>query len=501
MKNTSVKDTSVKGTSTKVVAVLFAPSDDMQSLEWARRTAGDDIKVLKRDEEDDWTLTRVLEAIKDACAEAGAQAAVFAYSDCPFLDDELTSKLIESHFKYCAQYTFADGYPYGFAPEVIDAGTAGILAELSKAAQSELGNKKMSRQAIWDLIKTDINSFEVETVIAPKDYRLWRLAFHNGDKRCRMACEALKTLTGTAPRYAAMSVDEKCQAAIKDIHVVRTVPAFYEVRIKGQNREAGLLTEMPLEKFVILAKQMKELSDTAVVSLNSGVSAAGDPAAHHDFVKVVETAARFGLDVLVETDGEGVTEEKALQCLEIQEKYGAKVMWIVKTAGGTAGEDVIILLAKYFHEDVYPQMVRTKETESALETFFRKWSAKDSPTGGKVLIQKYCSYCGKLPDEKPCDLSPLERNPCWHLRRDMVILADGTVPVCFAREKALEEKTPVSKNNVLGNAFTDGIAVLWDKMEEAAKKDLDTGVLDTGVFNGEKDELCRKCDEYYTFNF
>lgn len=485
----------------KVIAVLFAPSQDMSSLEWAHRTAGDDVIILN---EGDCTLRSVLMAIKNECKKAAAEAAVFAYSDCPFLDDEITKRLIENHFKYSAEYTFADGYPYGFAPEVIDAGAAGILCEL--------GDSKMSRTAIWDLIKTDINSFEVETLISPHDYRLWRLAFHNGDKRGRMACEALKKIKeelmarskDCGKKDSDFCADTLCQAAIKDIHVVRTVPAFYEVGISGRGNEEGKTERMSFDKFALLVKQIKELSDKAVVSL----SAMGEPLEHPEFIQFVETAAAAGLDVLVETDGKKATEQIASQCKNIADKHCTKIMWVIKNsaqsllleaekwaqakersadvnaAKESEAERAVCTLAKYFMGDVYPQMVRTKETEKALEPFYRKWSAKDSPSGGKVLIQKYCSYCGTLPDEKPCDLSPLERNPCWHLRRDMVILADGSVPLCFARERAL-------KDGILGNAFIDGLKVLWDKMEGAAKRDLD----------GKQDELCRKCDEYYTFNF
>ncbi|HAH62834.1 MAG TPA: hypothetical protein DCL73_12130, partial [Treponema sp.] len=90
-------------------------------------------------ENSSWTLTSLLDGIDSAAAQAGADAAVYAFADCPFLDKVLTGELVSTHEKYAAEYTFADGYPYGFASEVLDKGTVPILAELSRTAQQKLG--------------------------------------------------------------------------------------------------------------------------------------------------------------------------------------------------------------------------------------------------------------------------------------------------------------------------------------------------------------------------
>ena len=119
--------------------------------------------------------------------------------------------------------------------------------------------------------------------------------------------------------------------------------------------------------------------------------------------------------------------------------------------------------------------------KSELESFFRFWRDKNSPSGGKVIIQKYNSYCGKLPDKKSADLSPLERNVCWHLKRDMIILFDGTVPLCRQR----------GFGNIQGNAFSEKICDIWNKRENMIRNHIDSNYGD----------LCGACDEFYTFNF
>jgi hypothetical protein len=53
------------------------------------------------------------------------------------------------------------------------------------------------------------------------------------------------------------------------------------------------------------------------------------------------------------------------------------------------------------------------ENEEHLEDFYRIWSEQ----GAQVIVQKYDSYAGFLPERQPADLSPLNRFRCWHLKR------------------------------------------------------------------------------------
>ena len=86
-----------------------------------------------------------------------------------------------------------------------------------------------------------------------------------------------------------------------------------------------------------------------------------------------------------------------------------------------------------------------------------------------------------LPPCKPADLSPVERNVCWHLRRDMNILSNGNVILC--RECVFD--------NVLGNVFEQELEEIWEKQDLELKNQMEC----------KYNEKCKLCDEFYTFNF
>ena len=130
---------------------------------------------------------------------------------------------------------------------------------------------------------------------------------------------------------------------------------------------------------------------------------------------------------------------------------------------------------------VYPQFVRMNQNEEELEPFFRYWNEKSNPSNGNLIIQKYDDFAGFLPPCKPADLSPLERNVCWHLRRDFTILLNGDVPSC---------KTCLF-GQINGNVFESSLEEIWQKNNQLIEEHI----------KNKYNQRCGKCDEYYTFNF
>ncbi len=433
-----------------------------------------------------------------------------AWADCPFLDAAMSVDLYAKHRKYAAEYTFADGYPYGFSPDILARGIIPILAELVKDNSSPV-----TRGFVFDAVKKDINSFDIETDIAPVDLRQLRLSLACDTRRNMRLCEALDGINSV--NYA--EIVEKRAAEL------RTLPAFYALQVSGKcpfecvycpypafcrsgkgSSPAISATSrgdfMSLDDFKAIIRKISLYSEDAVVSL----SLWGECAYHGDIAEMVRTVLSFpGLSLLLETTGIGWKQEVLEEISSIVKASGPRtngqlpVNWIVSLdAAGSACygsmhgiptpefSDSLLREAFAFTESlfaaypgaVWPQMVRMNDNEIELETFYRFWKQKF----GQVIIQKHDHFCRSVEDRRVADLSPLVRHPCWHLKRDMSILIDGTVPLC---------REDLYASRPFGNAVRDDLSLIWSGGRNMY-------VNHTGCnYEG----ICGACDEYYTYNF
>jgi len=468
------------------------------------------------------TVTELLENLIAGTENQNAESVIYTWSDCPFLDLELTKELCHQHEKYGAEYTFADGYPYGITPEIIHLGTLKILLQLSKQ-NPDLGEGKVSRTSIFDLIKKDINSFEIETLISDKDFRLSRLEFASGSKFGKILCERFEKLIEAEEKKLGKTLcaTEKCELAEKSPEILQVLPGFYNLQIASSchgscdycpypnacknhfGKNPAEITKndsfafMDFSNFQKFLEKANNFSDKAVISL----SLWGEPLLHLDFPKFVKAILENPkFSVLIETSGENLSLELIKEISEIKksskprENQYPPVIWILSFDAGTENLYKVLhpnskktysellefssILETEFPEEqgvkaVYKQFVRLTENECELEQFFR---------GNKnPLIQKYDNFQNRLPNRKPADLTPINRYPCWHLRRDISVLIDGSVPLC--RENLFE--------NILGNVFTDSLEEIFEKLKNPLIEQI----------NCEYKGLCANCDEYYTFNF
>jgi len=360
-----------------------------------------------------WTNAMVLAELASDTSRGSADFAVYAWADCPFLDTNLTREVVSAHIKYLAEYTFADGYPYGFAPEVIGTGALSVLSSLAQGVQKKVGDLPAGKDGIFSVMKGDVNSFEIETVIAPHDFRQLRLDFSCTTKASFISCKRLyDEALGKPVPFNALELSLLAQSSAS---VQQTVPAFYNVQIESacsgtcmycpypvafkekygvsprglpQSPSAKYVRDMSVASFRGLVGQMVSLSETAVVSF--GVW--GEPLLHPQFIEMAECILKNpSLSLLVETDGTTVTGFIAQQIAALVKEYPIRtsgqppVMWIVSLDAaseqkyamvrGATGTDnlgksafkkaveAVTILEAYFPGAVYPQLVRMNENE------------------------------------------------------------------------------------------------------------------------------------------
>lgn len=471
--------------------------------------------------------SELLAKIHHLAKESSSDAVIYSYADLPFLNRTLTNELLKTHFEYKCEYTFYEGYPYGFTPEIIDSGTIGILSELAKGSQAEEGRKPVCRETIFNLIKCDINSFEVESEISETDWRLLRLRFCCESKDTFLQCRnLLSSFDGDFNNFDAEKISE---AASKNAGVLKTIPSFYNIQISSARDlkplyEAGFSSEsseeaasfMNLENFSLFCKKISDYSEKTVLNIGFGGEALLNP----DFYAIVKEALKYeGLSVFFETSALAFTEDSIITLKNIVLQAAERtngwqpLMVAVRLDGvsapvyakmnGTSEENFMKAventkkLCAALPSMVYPQFTRMNQNEEELETFFRFWNEKSNASGGKLIIQKYNDYSGLLPSCKPADFSPVERNVCWHIRRDMTVMADGSLFACpnmaavFADSKNKSVKDSGAYEKCLGNVFESDLSELFDKSRDLVSDHINKNYC----------QCCGKCDEYYTFNF
>ncbi|MDR2445539.1 MAG: spiro-SPASM protein [Spirochaetaceae bacterium] len=448
-----------------------------------------------------------------ARAGEGFDLSYFCWADTPFLDGGLAEAIAGRHLRGAAEYSYADGWPDGLAPEILSPGTAGILARINGENEAPV-----ERDTIFAVLQKDINTFDIETEISAVDLRQHRLNLAACSKRNLLLLERFWE-AGVA---GAMSMaDTAGQLIIKQPELLRSLPAFYPIQVVSAcpqrcpvcpypksdhfaffdpfHREEGPVEDdfsiMKLEDFSTLLDRIVDFSGDAVVDL----SLWGEIALHPQRIELVrEVLRRPDLSLVIETSGIGweITDFQTLAgeaATAVPRKSGmAALSWIVSLDSNDEAEYRAVrgdgfgaalenahTIVSLFPKDAYVQALRMKGNEAYIEKFYRFWKGE----GANVIIQKYDSFCGSLPDRSAADLSPIKRYPCWHLMRDMPILLDGSVPVC---RSALPGITAV-----LGNAFGEGLDAIWQRGEERYERHCAQNY----------DGPCSKCDEYYTFNF
>ncbi len=415
------------------------------------------------------------------------QHVFFVWADTPLLDAELSTGMFTNHLRYFAEYSFAEGYPAGIAPEILD---LRIVPALLRIAGDE--DCPMERGSLFELIQKEINSFDLETEISPVDLRMLRASLSCDTKRNTMLVERVLSAGGKEAGGVIRVLQQKPE-------VLRTLPAYVPVQVIGGCPQAcsycpfpafgtNILKnrdEMSLDDFETILDKVAGFSGDAVI----GLSLWGEPALHSRITRFVEAVARRpGLSLVVETSGVG-WQDGVLN--DIHERVGSFPEWIVsldavepalyeklRGRGYDEAKRTAERLLELVPERVHVQAVRMQENEPALEQFFRTWKERTE----KVIIQKYDHFCGFLPERKVTDLSPLSRFPCRHVKRDLPVLLNGSVPLC--REDLRGEYT-------LGNLLTQPIEDVWHHGEPYYRRHI----------TEDYPALCKGCDEYYTYNF
>ncbi|MCL2245355.1 MAG: spiro-SPASM protein [Treponema sp.] len=475
--------------------VLLTPSDgDFSGL-----------NGIQVEQSDSWTKRSVLQRISEL--QEGFNCIYFAYADCPFLDPSLAGVIAERHIRYAAEYSYADGWPYGLAPEILSPGTAGILVKI-------LGEDgPVERDMLFSVIQKDINAFDIETEISSVDLRCHRLNFCADSKRNLLLLNNfLKASGGKIP-----SASDAENIIENNSEILKTLPSFFPIQVYGGCPQKCAICPYPLftdalgrndymekRKFESILDKIVLFSNDAVIDLSMW----GELSLHPQKLELIEAVlSRNTLSLVIETSGIGWKTEELEKCAGLCAQYAQNrntpfpsLSWIVsldtidqtryatiRGAGYAEASACVNKLFSIFPKDCYVQAVRIKGGEDDTEKFYRHF--KDaSPCGEKnIIIQKYDDFCGSMEKKQASDISPVIRKSCWHIMRDLPILINGSVPLCREDMTVFND----GKDRILGNIFSDSLETIWQNGQNYYREHC----------NKSYPGICANCDEYYTFNF
>lgn len=389
--------------------------------------------------------------------------------------------MIDTHLEYLAEFTFSENLPAGLSCEIVSRALIDAIPELSEKTLP-----------LSQVIKANINHFDVEIFYKEPDIRDKRISFLSTSRRDRRIMEAIRR-ENKAPAYAEIKPLIELKPELLYIG-----PSYIEIELTGRcdldcifcyRKTLGTVhgdMEPALAKG--LFEQMRRFDLPYTVCFGGS----GEPLMHRNFYEIASLAASEPLveSLIVETNGLYADTNYRNFIMDA----GPKIRTIVNINGfnpetyrnmhgADSFESVlqnVLGLAEAARDRLYVQIMKINETEQFLDAYYDFWEKHKV----QIILQKQNTFLGRIKDRRYSDLSPVERTPCWHLQRDIYITADGGVSFC---------KQDVDGACSPGSLGAVSLADVWEKKKadfiREYRKDYPTS------------PDCKSCDEWYTFNF
>ncbi|HPP04849.1 MAG TPA: spiro-SPASM protein [Spirochaetota bacterium] len=393
----------------------------------------------------------------------------------PFYDYEFINKMIERHTKYFADYTYCIGYPEGLVPTIIK---KDALKEFLSLADSV---DVLTPNYLFDILSKDINSFDIETFLSDIDLRIYRIKFGENDRGERLLTEKIFNSLKNK------KVEEITQYLINNLDKIYTIPYMIELELNNKLPVKPIYypeniysdNELNIDFVKKILEEIKNINP----KINLVLGGFSEPFNYKEIFEILKFTYKLNITTIVETFGYTIDEKFINDIIEAN----SNVIIVVKLDAYTEatynkinyGGDFNRVkksysLLKNSSLKVYKQVTRMLENETEIEMFIKNKEADD------LIIRKYSTFCNTIQDRKVVDLTPLERIPCFHLRREIFINSNKNLMLCYyciiQKLLDLEDST-----------ITEAIKKLELEYIENANKNYR--------------ECCKKCDDYYIFNF
>ena len=428
-------------------------------------------------------LVEQLRAVARATLSDEQDSIALCFDYYAFLDPTLYVEARRRHFEFLAQYSYSENVPPGFLPDLIS-------KELIEQLPEELNEDLRS------FVFRNIDRYDAELLYFDPDLRQHRLNLSGATGRSRALVESVLQHN---PELRYSQLQEFVSAHPESL---RPYPSCIEVELTSRSpvtpvywpgAKSARNADLPSDLLEGLLEDVEKNAFYRDVSFIFG--GLGEPLLYDALDDVLERV--LGLpavrQVYVETFASGLSSGRvqAWDGLGGSDRLNVIVRLNTldrKRYASLHGADMLPAVMEHveglkngtYRLKLFAEMLRIKDTDDEVGAFF-DYFEKSALT---PILQKFNTYLGAVEQRRVADLTPLHRDFCWHLARDLYITADGRSPVC--------KQDPFAERSGL-DLREHSIEAIWT----AGQKNHAASV------RGEHEVIsmpCLQCDEWYTFN-
>ncbi|MCE9499904.1 MAG: spiro-SPASM protein, partial [Leptospira sp.] len=352
---------------------------------------------------------------------------------CPLFDPDLSTELLSRHKRYISQYSYSENISPGILPVFIS-------REFMTSLPVEI------KSTVHDFMIKNINNYDVEIFYEPPDLRQYRLDFTLSDNRSLKMVESLYRIDRN------IKYKEILPAILRNPGIFRQGPSYIEIEVyrgceykcsfcprqfikndrDGDSIDASFLS-------TLFANLESEFPFPSTVCFGG----MGEPLLHKDIQNLIQTTLKFRdlKELIIEsalyTDIgtltgfiSGLPEEdrKKLSFIinlsTLNEKKYSEIYG--KSSLPKILDNIDALSDILPKENLHVQILKMTEVEDEIENYFDFFEKR----GINIVLQKYNRYVELMPEKRVSDLTPVKREFCWHLARDVYINSQGIVSIC-----------------------------------------------------------------------
>lgn len=422
-------------------------------------------------------------------SKSNADHFIRVFGDAPFLDIAIVREMITLHMETLSEYTYSENIPDGFCCDILS-------RDVFKGTE-----KVNTSTSVTKSIKSNINQFDVEIFYKDPDIRNKRLSFRMSALRDYHIMQNLYANTRTIPKYS------EIQRLLNETPEVLYIgPSYLEIELTDRCDLDCIFCYrqkvVPHRGDIHLPLINKIIADMHAFALPYTIclGGAGEPMMNDNFYQILTSLYNDELiqTIIVETNG--IYADAYYR--SFIENHAGKIITIININGFdpesytsihgldyyTQVHENVINLTNIKNNQLYLQIMKINETRKPIkgndyreyiDAYYDYWEKYNVP----IILQKQNTFLGIITDRRYSDLTPLDRCSCWHLQRDINILANGDLIFC---------KQDINGINKIGNIQESSIMHLWNKRKDFFIKDY------TAPFIQKPD--CQSCDEWHTFN-